>query len=254
MAFRSFFSKVGTTARDYANRAEQAWKLKHWTSNANPLERMLCRFDAPESVQSWHKYCDSDIGGKSKLHWSWDPAAKAIFEGSLSLEIPSGTRIIRSGYASVMSPKETLDLSEFDALEIMAKGDGRIYVVNMAPDVFGVPHVLFQCALISTKTWTKHILPFSDFVMTIRGYEAENPVGMSVDRVNSLGLLMAERRNGPFRLEIDYVKALNTRWSRFGRYTGARRQRRIWLQQQEAVEDDDDDDDKKKSLPPSKIL
>ncbi len=42
--------------------------------------------------------------GKSVARIAWNPAGKMIFDGQLNLEIPKTGRMVRSGYASVMSP------------------------------------------------------------------------------------------------------------------------------------------------------
>jgi hypothetical protein len=50
---------------------------------------------------------------------------------------------------------------------------------------------------------------------------------------------MAERKNGLFRLEVDYIKAINREVSHAGRYTAARKYRRSWVKEQEARDEDE---------------
>lgn len=42
--------------------------------------------------------------GKTRARLLYDPAGRAIFEGHLNIEVPKGARLVRSGYAAVMSP------------------------------------------------------------------------------------------------------------------------------------------------------
>ncbi len=51
-------------------------------------------------------------------------------------------------------------------------------------------------------------LPFSEFFLTHRGYVQDNPFSFPRQRVNTLGLLLADRVTGPFILEIQHIKAV----------------------------------------------
>lgn len=108
------------------------WSLRHWTRRANPVEWVLHRcalrprpeltcasFEKQKDIEQWTEYSDKDVGGaharvcsilrtaslgKTKSRLLFDPAGRAIFEGHLNIEIPKGARLVRSGYAAVMSP------------------------------------------------------------------------------------------------------------------------------------------------------
>lgn len=90
--------------------------------------------------------------------------------------------------------------------------------------------------------WRQIYIPFDSFVLTWRGYiemtqlvarvtqqsSRRGETAVDPERIASLGLLMAERRSGPFRVEIEWIRAVTERMvappstaPRTGRYTAA---------------------------------
>ncbi len=57
--------------------------------------------------------------------------------------------------------------------------------------------------------WSQILLPFGQFVATVRGF-VEGQQEMDARQVMAVGIMMAERRDGPFRLSIRSVAAVNT--------------------------------------------
>jgi len=196
----------------------------------NPVEWVMHTFSKPKDVEEWEQFCDSDIGGKSRARFLYDPSQKAVFEGHLNIEIPKGLPLVRSGYAAVMSPNRYYDLEDFNAIEFMAKGDGRLWILNLRPDLVGMPHLMWQHPFRAEPTWKRYKMMFSDFTFTVRGYENERNEELAPERIFSVGFLIAERRNGPFRLEVDYIKAINTERSARGKLPTARLYKKSYIQ------------------------
>ncbi len=73
--------------------------------------------------------------------------------------------------------------------------------------------------------WRQIYVPFDSFVLTWRGYiemtqlvarvtqqsSRRGETAVDPERIASLGLLMAERRSGPFRVEIEWIRAVTER-------------------------------------------
>jgi hypothetical protein len=55
--------------------------------------------------------------------------------------------------------------------------------------------------------WEECRLPFVAFAPTFRGRALTGVPALNAARVRSVGFLIAGKQNGPFRLEIDWVKA-----------------------------------------------
>jgi hypothetical protein len=107
-------------------------------------------------------------------------------------------------------------------------------VVNLSPDVFGMEDLMLQAAFRAPAgEWHRVRLAFQDFITTVRGMEAEAQVLELPNRVTRVGVLSAERRAGPFRLELDWIKLVSLEASHRGRYRlGIKHPRRAYEQAQ----------------------
>jgi len=133
------------------------------------------------------------------------------FSGDLSLELPPNNKTVeRSGFACMQTPKAiySIDLDTYTGLELRLRSDGRIYVVQIKTDT-NLEDDLYQCILpvVPTNQWCNVYLPFSDFLLTWRGYADESQPQKELHSVRHFAILMAERSGGPFNLHIDWIKA-----------------------------------------------
>jgi len=135
------------------------------------------------------------------------------FSGVLNLDLPDNNKNIeRSGFACLQSPKTVrpLDLNYCTGLEIRVKTDGRLYVLQMKTDT-RIEDEIYQAILPSIPSkdkWYIAYVPFSDFLLTWRGYADQHQVGMELKKVRHFAILMAERKAGPFCCYIDWIKAV----------------------------------------------
>jgi NADH dehydrogenase [ubiquinone] 1 alpha subcomplex assembly factor 1 len=122
-----------------------------------------------------------------------------------------------SGYCAIRSPPyknalgqlELFDLSEYDGLEFRVRGDGRKFTVNVQTEDY-IKEDLYQAFLITRggPFWEEIQLSFDSFILTNRGYVQDFHIKFAPQNVRTIGVLLADRTNGPFRLEIDYIKAV----------------------------------------------
>ena len=73
-----------------------------------------------------------------------------------------------------------------------------------------VCHKLTYCIFCvrHTHTHTHLQLPFKDFFVTHRGYMQDTEFSFPRATVATVGILLADRVQGPFQLEIQYIKAV----------------------------------------------
>lgn len=122
--------------------------------------------------------------------------------------------VSNSGFAAIVSRDSAgpWELEEFDALLVRARiFHGRIFVANIkCPSV--IEEDLWQSFMIGeSDKWSDIVLPFSKFVATHRGFvEGQHIGGMDSRKVECVGVLMAQRRDGPFRIEIESISAINS--------------------------------------------
>jgi len=69
---------------------------------------------------------------------------------------------------------------------------------------------LYQAIIpaVDSEQWTRVIIPFSEFILTFRGYAEEDQIPLDPTRILHIAILMAERRDGPFQLNVDWVRAV----------------------------------------------
>uniref|UniRef100_A0A6B2LQM7 NADH:ubiquinone oxidoreductase intermediate-associated protein 30 domain-containing protein n=1 Tax=Arcella intermedia TaxID=1963864 RepID=A0A6B2LQM7_9EUKA len=124
---------------------------------------------------------------------------------------PGSKEIKYSGYVCLRSPRfdPPLNLDQFDALELRIKTDGRLYVAQVKTRT-NVPEDIYQTILppLPPNEWHRVVVPFQDFLLTWRGCTEEKIEPVQMDHIEHFGILMAERRNGPFSMHIDWIRAI----------------------------------------------
>jgi NADH dehydrogenase [ubiquinone] 1 alpha subcomplex assembly factor 1 len=204
---KNIWKKLRTAGKE----TSRMLKMEHVFEPDDRKIRELFRFDTAASLDKFKLMTDADMGGKSKAEFSFDPVNKcAVFEGVLDLTPPP--KITNSGFAAIVSREAVTgpwNLEDYDALMVKAKTDGRIYVANMrCPSV--IEDDLWQSFMIGEASkWTEIVLPFSKFIITHKGF-VSGQIEMDARSVETVGVLMAQRRDGPFRIEIASISAVNT--------------------------------------------
>ncbi|MFT7625145.1 MAG: NADH dehydrogenase [ubiquinone] 1 alpha subcomplex assembly factor 1 [Myxococcota bacterium] len=158
---------------------------------------LLADFRDPAEATRWRTTDDVVMGGCSSSSMRAGDTL-GIFAGEVSLERGGG-------FASVRRRDERIDLSDFDAIELRVRGDGRRYKLNLrTTDHFD--GVVYQAAFETRPgRWLAARLVLAEFAPRFRG----RPVAGTLNRahVSSLGLLISDRQSGPFRLELSSISA-----------------------------------------------
>jgi monofunctional biosynthetic peptidoglycan transglycosylase len=157
-------------------------------------------FSGQHDVDAWHSVDDVVMGGVSASRLRVASERTAFFEGVVSLDLGGG-------FASVTSRPSEWDLTDFDGVEIRLRGDGRRYRLRLRTGT-GASRVGYQASF-QTKDglWQKERLPFEAFEARYHGQPVVDAPPLDASGITSLGLLIADRQAGPFRLEIDWIRA-----------------------------------------------
>jgi hypothetical protein len=67
--------------------------------------------------------------------------------------------------------------------------------------------------------WRDVVIPFEDFHLTYRGYLETPRIPFDGRNIKHIGLMMAERKAGPFKCEVESISAIK-RVATSKRYTG----------------------------------
>ncbi|EXI77482.1 MAG: Complex I intermediate-associated protein 30 (CIA30) [Candidatus Accumulibacter appositus] len=164
------------------------------------MNTSVARFDTPDSVADWYAIDDAVMGGVSASQMTYDADGHAVFSGAVSLAN-------NGGFASVRSPVTTPVGDGASAYLLSVRGDGKRYKfsVRTGPDFDGVAYQAgFQPP---SGEWTLVRLALADFVPTWRGRVLANAPTLLPSRIQQLGLLIADRQAGTFRLEIRTIES-----------------------------------------------
>ena len=162
--------------------------------NLESKARTLFEFSEQRSASQWRIVNDGVMGGRSQSGISIKTPGQMEFAGTLSLEN-------NGGFASTRSVPKTMKLESGDTIVLEVRGDGRKYTFNAY-----VPRrrmaFSFRKEFQTVKDqWMEVEIPIDSLVATsfgriVRGLEI-NP-----EEVNSIGILLGDKKPGPFQLSI----------------------------------------------------
>ena len=159
-------------------------------------------FDFQTTTNSaWQIVNDDVMGGVSRSGFRLTNGL-AVFEGEVSLEN-------NGGFASVRSLPARHDLAGCDAFVIRVRGDGRSYKFTARTER-SFDSAIYQTVFTTKKgEWEEHCLPLKQFVPTFRGRVLSGEPPLDPAKVTSVGFLISDKQEGPFQLEMAWIKARN---------------------------------------------
>jgi monofunctional biosynthetic peptidoglycan transglycosylase len=157
-------------------------------------------FSSPNNGPRWRVVNDGVMGGLSQSRMNLTSEQTGVFEGTVSLEN-------NGGFASVRTEPTDLGLGGFRGLELRVKGDGKLYQLRLrtGPSRDGIAYrATFDT---SAGEWTTVRFDFTDFAPSYRGRAVPSAPALGAGRIRQLGILISDKQEGKFRLEIDSIKA-----------------------------------------------
>jgi NADH dehydrogenase [ubiquinone] 1 alpha subcomplex assembly factor 1 len=144
---------------------------------------------------------DVVMGGRSRSRFEPYSRGTSLFSGFVSLEDGGG-------FASVRMGLPPTDFSEVQSLKLRVRGDGRVYQLRLRSKDAG--DGLGHGARFPTTSgrWEIVTISLSDFEATFRGRPVPGARPLRESEVYEIGVLISNRQEGPFRLEIDWVRAM----------------------------------------------
>jgi monofunctional biosynthetic peptidoglycan transglycosylase len=168
---------------------------------ADEEPRVLFDFAKPTSAREWETVNDGVMGGVSEGKFRITDKKTLEFFGTLSLEN-------NGGFASVRTKTKKLGLEKGDTIVAKVRGDGREYSMNL---YVPRPLVAFSYrSIVETKKdeWIEVKLPLDTFQATSFGRRVRDAGPVDPSEVNALGFLLGDKKAGPFKLEVEWIKVL----------------------------------------------
>lgn len=162
--------------------------------------RLLFGFDTADTSQ-WSTVHDTVMGGRSVGRLSATGDGTLRFRGTVSLEN-------NGGFTSFRSRSLDLDLAGTEGVEIRVKGDGRTYIFSTERSdvgLFGGGY--WQRFDTEKNSWLTVRLPWSAFVPTSFGEVVQSAPKFDPAMLQSMGVYLYDKKDGPFDLEIDSIAA-----------------------------------------------
>ena len=166
---------------------------------ADDTPKVLFDFSGADAVKEWQTINDGVMGGVSEGDVKTTEKKTLEFYGTLSLEN-------NGGFASVRSKAKKLGLEKGDTLVVRVRGDGREYSMYLH-----VPRLLVAFsyrASVQTKKdeWIEIKLPLDKFESTSFGRLVKDAGPVDPQEVNGLGFLLGDKKAGPFKVEVEWIK------------------------------------------------
>jgi monofunctional biosynthetic peptidoglycan transglycosylase len=168
---------------------------------AEDTARISFDFSAADAGKEWQNVNDGVMGGVSEGKLKITDKKTLEFFGTLSLEN-------NGGFASVRTKAKKLGLEKGDTVIAKVRGDGREYSLNL---YVNKPLTAFSYrAAVQTKKddWIEVKVPLDKFEATSFGRLVKDEGPVDPQEVNALGFLLGDKKAGPFKLEIEWIKVL----------------------------------------------
>lgn len=160
---------------------------------------LLCDFTADCDVE-WFNVDDGVMGGVSSSRLIPRGPSGASFVGRVSLEN-------NGGFASLRGRMGRTDLSAHEGIALRVRGDGKTYGLRLRTEA--AFDGLSYAASFETEQdrWQEIRIPFQRFVPTFRGRTIRGADPLDPSRIHQLGLIISDRQEGEFRLDLDWIAA-----------------------------------------------
>ena len=167
---------------------------------ADERQSRLFGFDTRDDAKDWVCVNDNVMGGRSEGAFRIHKEGILEFYGNLSLEN-------RGGFASIRSRLAEVDLSNADALVVRVRGDGRTYYLSLYVPTNRTAFAYRAKFDTKAGSWQEIRLPLKAFQATWFGKMQANAPAIDGKDIRSLGFTLADKKAGPFKLEVDWIDA-----------------------------------------------
>ncbi|MEM8885343.1 MAG: CIA30 family protein [Planctomycetota bacterium] len=160
----------------------------------------------------WYIVNDTVMGGRSSSKFDVEEGA-LTFAGTLNTN--------GGGFASIRTRPSELPLAGSAGVHLRVRADGREYQLRLEQRGESSRRTTSYRAKFKVakgEGWQDVWLPYSSFIATWRGRTLDRPP-VDAARVASIGLMVADGIDGPFKLEVESIRtykpfAMNSlRWS-----------------------------------------
>jgi len=142
----------------------------------------------------WRVESDRVMGGRS----TGSAEGTLVFTGEVVTE--------GGGFSSVRAGRE-VDLSGYDGIELRVRGGGRTFELDVSDGSESRGREVNRRGPFPTRSsWETVRVPFDSLEESAHG-EPVSPDPLDLSAVKSIGIYIIDGKDGPFRLEVDWIRA-----------------------------------------------
>jgi hypothetical protein len=166
----------------------------------NKETKLILSFDTADETKRWVRVNDRVMGGLSQSELVFTSSGTALFQGNVSMQN-------YGGFASVRTSPYPYQLGGYEGVVLRVRGDGHRYRLRFRTDA-NLDGIAYQASFETVPDdWRVIHVRFSDCVATFRGRQVPNAPTLDGRLVQQIGFMIADKQEGSFLLEIDWVKA-----------------------------------------------
>ena len=166
------------------------------------LFRSRSNLEFDGGTSGWQTFLDGVMGGRSTGRITAGDGGTLRFTGELSLENNGGFSQIRTAV-----PEGTF--AGTSGLVLRVKGDGRSYQCDIRSSRLRLMAGGYQ-SVFKTKAgeWAEVEIPFDQCVAKSFGQRLRNAPALDPASIESVGITLADKQEGPFAIEVDWIRPI----------------------------------------------
>lgn len=154
-------------------------------------------------VTGWRVVVDGVMGGESTGRVASVDDGALLFTGQLSLEN-------NGGFSQIRAAASGEDFVGEEGLQLRVRGDGRTYIFDLRASNARMMAGSYQATFDTTiGEWQTITLPFDAFKLYSFGRLVPNAPTLDPGKIESIGVTLADKKPGGFRLEIDSIRSVS---------------------------------------------
>ena len=172
--------------------------LQMMQSEETTVKKNIADFTDRNVRAMWSVTNDDVMGGVSTSKVSVSENNSLIFSGDVSLEN-------NGGFASLRSPVDDYDFSDYKGFVIKVKGDGKIYSLSFRQTKYFTGFNYSHKFQTHKDQWQIIKLSFDDFKLKYYGRPVSNFEPPDKKSIKQLSILISDKQQGPFKIEIEWI-------------------------------------------------
>ena len=146
-------------------------------------------------ASDWYIQNDGVMGGRSKGNVD-------IADGTMTFD---GTLVTRGGGFSSVLTEQPLDVSDYEGVEVYARGNGRSFAFALHDGTRDRGReIWWRAEFTPGEEWAWHKVPFAQMKATAHG-EPMRDASLNLSSIATSGFYIIDGVDGPFRLEVQEV-------------------------------------------------